>query len=170
MDYLTWNDRLAETFLAPANQDKRVHLFVTKELASKIGADAQNGLAEFVAAIKQGPPWTSHDAICKKADEALCNWRRRKSAYPPYTAYLAFFSLAAGIEGHFAVHAYYPRLRSLLGETPIPGTYPGFTTMRTLWDDLEMWSQQDLRGRLGTLQLILRAASSTSVFRFPKPS
>ena len=152
MDYLAWNDRIAAAFFTPASEGRRVYLFVTKELIFKIGADESADLAAFTSALRRGPAWAPGYDICGNAEAAFHEWRREHFAYPPYVGYLAFFALAAGIEGDFADHAYYPRLRSLLGEHPVAGTYPGFHKMRTLWDDLEVWTQQDQQGRLGVFQ------------------
>jgi hypothetical protein len=57
--------------------------------------------------------------------------------------------LAVGVEGDFAPHAYYPRLRTLLGEPSVVGAYPWFDRMLELWDDLERWASSDQAGRLG---------------------
>src|SRR3954466_7484688 len=153
MGYLEWNDRIAATFFTPASEGRRVYLFVTKELIASLGED----LSAFIAALRVGPPWAGGHEICGNAEAAFYKWRPRKLAYPPYVGYLAFFALAAGIEGDFAHHAYYPRLRTLLGEPPVAGTYPGFSKMRALWDDLEVWSQQDRQGRLGIFQADLNS-------------
>ncbi len=68
---------------------------------------------------------------------------------PPFLAYLCFFSYAAALDGDFAPHAYYPRLRTLLGEAPTAGAYANFERVRPLWDDLEEWSCVERRGELG---------------------
>src|SRR5688572_12008645 len=153
MDYLDWNDRLASIFFKPANQGRRVYLFVTKELLASLGGD----LPAFITALRCGPSWAPGQDVCRNAEAALYEWRRRQLAYPPYIGYLSFFALAAGVEGDFAHHAYYPRLRALLSEPPVAGTYLGFSRMRALWDDLEVWSQQDRQGRLGVFQADLNS-------------
>ena len=79
-------------------------------------------------------------------------WRERDCDYPPYVIYLGLFVLAAGVEGDFAAHAYYPRLRTLLGEPPTTGELPSFHRMCELWDDLESWSVRDRQGELGIFQ------------------
>jgi hypothetical protein len=152
MEYLLWNDRIAANFFSPVNEGRRVYLFVTRALIGELGADHKADLPDLIEALQRGPGWAVSGNVCDNAVVAFSGWRRRHLTYPPYLAYLAFFSLAAGIEGDFATHAYYPRLRSLLSESPVAGTYPGFAKMRALWDDLESWTQQDLRGRLGIFQ------------------
>jgi hypothetical protein len=62
---------------------------------------------------------------------------------------LALFILAAGVEGDFAPNAYYPRLRTLLGEPVKTGMYPHFDEMLWLWDDLERWSNVVKGGEWG---------------------
>src|SRR5947207_734590 len=145
MDYLDWNDQLAARFFTPESRDSRVYLFVTNDVIREVGRPAKVAVADFVAAVKRGPNWVSGGNICARAEQCLEGWRKRKLPYPPYVGYLSFFVLAAGIRGDFAKHAYYPRLRQLLGEAPTAGTYPGFSKMRHLWDDLENWTQVDRR-------------------------
>jgi len=86
--------------------------------------------------------------LCVKALETQENWLLELD-YPPYIGYLALFVLAVGIEGDFATHSYYPRLRTLLGEEPTTDLYPSFDRMWKLWEDLEKWSNEDKSGELG---------------------
>ena len=54
------------------------------------------------------------------------------------------------MEGPFAPHAYYPRLRTLLRWPDVEaGAPPSFDRMLQLWEDLEVWSNQDTAGALG---------------------
>jgi hypothetical protein len=87
--------------------------------------------------------------VCQKALHCLTTWRLHDFRYPPYLPYLGLFVLAAGKDGDFAPHAYYPRLRELLGEAGC-GMYPGFDKMWQLWEDLEQWANEDMHGELGT--------------------
>jgi len=152
MDYLAWNDRIGARFFAPEAKDRRVYLYVTADVIREIGKSSGAGMPDFLAAIRRGPPWVSHGNVCERADRCLSGWRRRNLKYPPYLGYLGFFALAAGLRGDFAVNAYYPRLRKLLGERPKAGTYRGFSSMRYLWEDLENWTQRDEHGALGIFQ------------------
>jgi hypothetical protein len=149
MQYLNWNDLLAGYFFKPDLAGKRVHVSVTSSVIEDIGRTSNCDVADFIAAIKVGPPWVTRQGICQKALQALVDWRKRGLPYPPYFGYLSLFVLAAGLEGDFAPHAYYPRLRTLLGEAPETGQYPSFERMLELWDDLEQWANEDLRGELG---------------------
>lgn len=148
MDYLSWNDLIAGHFFRPEMAGRRVYLYVTEELLGEIGtrnADVGN----FVDAVKVGPPGLTRQGLCQRALQTMQDWRSKGLPFPPYVAYLALFVLAAGKEGDFAPHAYYPRLRTLLGEKPRAGHYASFEHMVQLWDDLERWSNSDKAGELG---------------------
>jgi len=152
MTYLEWNDRLAEHFFSTAKAGRKVHLFATHELIKKIGEAWGDGVPEFVAAVKTGPPWAHRSGLCQRALEALADWRLKQLEQPPYIAYLALFVIAGGIEEDFPAHAYYPRLRKVLGEEPEPRALPSFNKMFALWDDLERWSNVDQEGERGIFQ------------------
>lgn len=151
MDYITWNDRVAAHFFRPEHEGRRIFLYVTPDVLVEIaGSDA--AVSDFVTAVKSGPPGTTRQGLCQRALQTFDEWRNRGGVFPPYVGYLAMFVLAAGIEGDFAPHAYYPRLRQLLGEEPTIGQYPSFQRMLTLWDDLERWANEDQKGNLGTFR------------------
>jgi hypothetical protein len=150
VEYLEWNDLIAGHFFKPSMAGRRVHLFVPKELITKLGAARGAGFDEFIQSVKAGPSWSrATSGLCQKALECLHGWRARGLDYPPYVSYLALFVSAAALEADFAPHAYYPRLRTLLGQEPVTGQLPSFTSMVELWDDLERWSEEDRRGELG---------------------
>ncbi|MEG4916248.1 hypothetical protein [Microcoleus sp. B7-D4] len=149
MDYLTWNNSIASHFFKPEMAGSTVHLYVTEKLITDIGQERGVDFSDFIAAIKTGHFGVTRQGLCVKALQSRDNWQQRQLDYPPYIAYLALFVLAAGIEGTFAAHSYYPRLRTLLGEEPTTGQYPSFNRMSELWEDLEKWSNQDKSGELG---------------------
>lgn len=149
MDYLSWNERVASHFFRPEAAGQKVYLYVNEEVIADLGALDGVGVEDFVEAIKLGPPWVTRQGMCQKALQSLKNWRARGGDHPPYVGYLALFVLAAGIEGDFSPIAYYPRLRSLLGDEPASGQMPSFDNMWELWFDLESWSNQDKAGALG---------------------
>ena len=152
MDYLRWNDSIGSRFFNTDRSGARVFLYVTREVISEVGAQSNANLDDFVAAVKDGPPWnTRHGwSICQQALQALHDWRERHLVYPPYLAYLALFTLADTIEvDGFSRASYYPGLRDILGEEPAAGTYPSFDQMYELWFDLEQWSNEDKNGELG---------------------
>lgn len=145
--FSAWNDALAARFFNPERADKPVYLYVTESLIEAVGGP-MGGVGEFVDAMTDGPDWHTRPGLCQKALQAYRGWRQRQLAYPPYIGYLCLFSLAAGLEGEFAVHSYYPRLRQLL-KLPGEGPLPSFDEMLTLWGDLEGWSTRDMSGALG---------------------
>src|SRR5262245_5447064 len=149
MEYLNWNDLLAANFFRSEVAGRRIHLCVTSALIEELGRPSGSDQTDFVAAVKTGPPWVTRRGVCQKAFQAMSHWRERPLTFPPYIGYLSLFVLAAGLDGDFAPHAYYPRLRQLLGELPEPGQYPSFQRMLELWDDLERWANEDMRGELG---------------------
>lgn len=148
MDYLKWNNSIAAHFFKNEMAGRSVHLYVTEELITDIGQESGADFSDFIEAIKIGLPGAKRKGLCVKAWETQENWLRELDD-PPYIGYLALFVLAAGIEGDFAAHSYYPRLRTLLGEEPTPGQYPSFDRMSKLWEDLEKWSNEDKSGELG---------------------
>src|SRR5438132_12245691 len=107
---------------------KPVHLCVDRDAIVQAGRRFSGDVEGFLSTVKEGPPWATHRGLCQRALQTLEGWRDRDLRYPPYIAYLTLFVLAAGVEGEFAPHAYYPRLRSLLGEGP-GGVLPSFDRM-----------------------------------------
>ncbi|MEG3878056.1 hypothetical protein QT972_11805 [Microcoleus sp. herbarium7] len=148
MDYLKWNNSIAAHFFKHEMAGRSVHLYVTEELIEHIGQESGANFSDFIEALKIGIPGAKRKGLCVKAWETQENWLRELD-YPPYIGYLALFVLAAGIEGDFATHSYYPGLRTLLGEEPTTGQYPSFDRMSKLWEDLEKWSNEDKSGELG---------------------
>lgn len=147
--YLEWNDAIATRLFRSELGGRQVLLFVSNDLIEDIGGPGS--VPSFVAAVDAGPPWVpSHIGLCQKALKTLEGWRGRGLEYPPYVAYLALFVLAVGVAGPFPAHAYYPRLRALLGWPDVNGGRPpSFDRMLELWEDLEVWSNQDTGGALG---------------------
>jgi hypothetical protein len=146
--YLDWNDALASRFFRPEAVGKPVYLQVTDEVLAAVGSEIQAAPPDFVAAILRGPEWVTRDSLCQRALQAMRGWRARGAEFPPYVAYLAAFVLAAGLDGEYAAHAYYPRLHDLLG-TPSEHMPPSFDRIWELWLDLEAWSMRDRHGELG---------------------
>jgi hypothetical protein len=149
--YLEWNDALAAHFFRPGKAGQPVNLYTNEELISELGRPIGSGVSDFVSAVKQGPPWATRDGLGQRAIQALEGWRDRGLRYPPYIAYLCMFVLAAGLEGDFAQHSYYPRLRQLL-QLPGEGSIPSFHRMYELWEDLDQWAVFDKGGDLGVFK------------------
>jgi hypothetical protein len=131
---------------------RTVYLYVNEELIVELGQPWGVGVPEFISAVKEGPPWATREGICQKANQGFEGWRTRALLYPPYLAYLGLFVMAAGTEGDFAAHAYYPRLRHILGY-PDGNMLPSFDRMLDLWADLEQWSTGDKCGELGIFNI-----------------
>jgi hypothetical protein len=145
MNYRDWNDRIACHFFRPDMAGKNVYLYVTQELISDLGQIKGVVCSDFIDAVKKGFR-AKPEGICK---DALWSIKQKIGQYPSYIGYLALFVLAAGVDGEFATHAYYPRLRELLGESNATGTYPDFGEMWQLWKDLERWANEEKSGELG---------------------
>jgi hypothetical protein len=150
MTFLEWNDKLAAHFFRPEMAGRQVFLFVTEDLLDELGAETGDACRHFVWAVKGGHPWKPAEylSLCEKALHCFANWRWRDLRYPPYIGYLGLFVLAAGREGEFAPHAYYPRLHALLGNGG-HGMLPAFDRMGELWDDLAEWANGSKGGDLG---------------------
>lgn len=147
--YLEWNNAIAARIFRPEMAGRQVFLYVNDDLIEEIGGEGS--IPRFVAAVEEGPPWVpAHLGLCQKALRALEGWRDRSLEFPPYIGYLGLFVLAVGVDGSFASYAYYPRLRTLLDWPDIDaGALPSFHRMLELWEDLEVWSNQDAGGTLG---------------------
>jgi hypothetical protein len=149
--YLSWNDAIAARFFRPEEAGQPVWLFLTESTVEEIGTELGGDLPAFIAAVKTGPGWARTGGLCQRALHAYEGWRDRGLKFPPYVAYLGLFVMAAGLEGAYARHAYYPRLRALLkmeGE----GALSSFDRMLELWGDLETWSVRDAGGKLGIFE------------------
>ncbi|HHT9159009.1 MAG TPA: hypothetical protein ACFYEH_04020 [Candidatus Brocadiaceae bacterium] len=148
MSYLEWNNRLAKYFFNEEMAGREVLLYVDKKTINTVG-EGLGDVDSFLQHVKNGPPWVTRQGLCQKALQAYEGRRERGLDYPPYIAYLALFVLAGDTEGEFSPHAYYPRLRSLLGDVVETGQLPSFNRMIELWDDLEKWSKEDKNEELG---------------------
>ncbi len=150
-NYLAWNDALARCFFRPEFEGQIVRLDVTDDVLIGAGKELGTHHNNFLRAVTAGPSWTTRSGLCQKALQAMSGWRTRGLEFPPYLAYLSLFAFAAGVDGDYAAHAYYPRLRGLLGMEE-GGALPSFHRMLELWDDLEKWSVFDKGGALGLFQ------------------
>lgn len=146
--YLRWNNAIAGHFFNPEMAERSVHLYVNSKLISDLEGKLGASAGTFIEAVQEGPAWTTRQGICQRALQVCHAWRNRRLDFPPYIAYLGLFVLAGGTDGDFEPHAYYPRLRDLLGD-PGDGMFPSFNRMQELWDDLETWSGLDKAGELG---------------------
>lgn len=160
MTYAEWNDAIAGRFFNASNSGKKVFLAIERELLAEIGGHA-TATEEFVAAIKCSPDGTPKDSslICRLAQRCRSNWRHSGSqSHPPYIAYLALFVLAASTEGEYQNEGFQKRFHRLLGEEISSNPPRGFYDMWELWEDLEIWANDDQQGNLGTFSCPLAGA------------
>jgi hypothetical protein len=150
MQFLEWNNRLAAFFFNQEMDGREVLLNVNKRIIQEEIGQNNFGIDSFIEAVKSGPSWSTREGLCMKAYQAFENWRSRNLEFPPYIAFLVLFVLANDVEGDFDQKAYYPRLRTLLGEDPTTGPPPSFYKMFDLWCDLEKWSKEDKKEELGS--------------------
>jgi len=160
MSYIIWNDLIAESFFNEDMAGKEVLLFVDEALINEIGSKIGKNMNDFISSVIEGPSWVnvrSNSGICRKAIKTYKNWRsKKKFKYPPYIGYLALFVLAGYVEDeNYSQNAYYPKLRSLLGEEG-GGQYPSFDQMINLWMDLEKWSKEDKFEEFGRFNVRVR--------------
>ncbi|MCE5285181.1 MAG: hypothetical protein LLG02_04935 [Pelosinus sp.] len=157
MNYQEWNTCLRDYFFNPSAAGREVILFADATLISKIGERSGADFNDFITAIKKGPHWSNKTYLCQKAYDIYYNWRSNWGK-PQYVAYLVFFVLAAGTEGEFSSHAYYPRLNQLLGNPADIGAPASFRRMYELWQDLEVWSRTDMVETLGRFSARIRGS------------
>lgn len=156
MNYLDWNNAIAEHFFRPDFAGRRVHLYVAEETVERIGKLHDCGPEDFVEAVKKGYGIARGKNICEAASTWVegRDWRQLEFEYPPYIAYLAFFVYAAGRgkEGEYHTNAYYRRLNDLIEDMPSQegevGS-PEFARVDQVWEDLERWTTEDQEGKLG---------------------
>ena len=160
MDYLDWNDAIAEYFFQPDSAGRRVHLYVAQDTIRRIGEPRGCGPEDFVEAVKEGYGIARGKGICEAASTWVesRDWRRLNFEYPPYIAYLAFFVYAAGRgeEGEYHTNAYYRRLNDLIEDMRSQEGDVGsqeFAKVDQVWEDLERWTTDDREGRLGYFQV-----------------
>ena len=152
MTYVEWNEKLARHFFNPANAGKRIFLSIDDSLLERLGGPS--GKDDFVAAVKWGvdPSRPSGFGVCTQAKRSVEEWLQNHSAgFPPFIAYLGLFVLAASEEGEEGQEGYHKRLRRLLDEKAVNNWLSNFKEMWTLWEALQMWANEELKGSLGVV-------------------
>lgn len=155
MTYEEWNLLLAKHFFNEEMAGREVLLYANEALIRRLGA-SESAMQDFLQAIKAGPSGVTRRGLCQRAMQVFEDWRDKGYEYPPYIAFLTLFVLAPGTEENFAPHAYYPRLRKLLGEPPDSGMPPSFEKMISLWSDLEKWSWEEKHEEFGRFMARIR--------------
>ena len=149
MEYIEWNNLIAEIFFNESRAGKEVLLYINDEVINSLGKPFKVGVDDFIKAVQYGPSWSTRTGFCQKALQVYEDWRLRSLEYPPYVCYLAFFVLAAVTETDYAAHSYYPGFHKRLNEPQDFGRPPSFDRMIELWDDLEKWSREEKHEKLG---------------------
>ncbi|AOT71904.1 hypothetical protein [Geosporobacter ferrireducens] len=151
MDYIEWNELIAQHFFNNSNAGREVVLYVTDELINELGKGHRADVEDFIEAVKSGPSWAYEKELCLKANHALERSVRDycRDKYPLYLAYLAFFVLAVDTEGDFSEIAYYPKLNTRLGDFERKNAPSRFHLIEKLWYDLQEWSMKIKKEELG---------------------
>lgn len=172
MDYIHWNNALAEFFFNEENAEKEVFLFITKEDVINVGkrslgleGDNELIFSDYIAAIRRGIPGNSSNSdILDLALYSYQKWREKPKKingieikYPLYVGYLVLFvlPLTEGILPELRVDAYYPRLQKFLDKYDLPSMpYQNeHLNWNDLWKDLEEWSILTMNTQLGYFEL-----------------
>jgi hypothetical protein len=156
-DYEKWNAAICERYFPESGIGRPTYLALDEEelseLAPVVGVSRDDALERFVSSIlvESQPPIP----VWRPFIQAMATWRYEgASGLPPYVGLLGLCVIAAsqmetdkrqGIGGH----AYYPRLKALLGREPTTGIPDGFERVRDLWHDLNVWLEEDLQGARG---------------------
>jgi hypothetical protein len=161
MNYDDWNRALAENFFNSHQADKPVYLHVDGELLQEIAA--QHGLSSetaresFVQAVLQRIRFRENKGQPFFKFQQWRVWesqlRRDPFTYPPFVAFLSFCVLAAvdmtsDDSLNISSGNYYVRLNRLLGLSG-RGQPRGFDAIEAIWERLNQWLGDDLRGRFG---------------------
>ncbi len=97
MDYLEWNNRIAEKIFSPEKQDHPVLFTVTRELVEEFGT-----FDDYLDACMRGPGWLKESSrqkvsLYERTVRVYEGWHERKLTYPPYLGYLGLMDHARRI-------------------------------------------------------------------------
>lgn len=152
LNYIEWNDLLAEYFFNEKMASREVILFADVDLINLLGKRYGSDFFDFIIKLKNGPDYIhqNYTDIYRMAYETYRNSENLVFPYPPYVAYLVLFVCAATIDGDFNVNAYYPRLIKLLGNHDENSINHNIVPkMAKLWSNLEFWSKNIKGEELG---------------------
>lgn len=149
MDYLEWNNRLGAYFFNKNKHGQVVLLSVTRDVIKEIGSSKDQGIPEFIEALKTCRKWggrvdASMTGLALKAYNAWKN-SNKTGLYPYYLGYLSFFALAAAEAGG----SYYASLWQLWDGSKNYGWPNNWDRMPDLWEDLEYWCNIEHEGKIG---------------------
>lgn len=151
--YEDWNQIIADAVFKEDRAGRVVFMYFTEESIDELGKPLGQGISHFLRAVHQGRP----EQVARRTLELAANWRKRRATSntpPPYLACLAMFvAAAAAEEPDLADHNYYTRLWRLLDTENRSVAPVGFRQLsEKVWDDLEVWSSQDMDGRFGVFR------------------
>ena len=149
MNYLEWNDSIAEKIFSPAREDEAVLVTVGRDLIEEIG-----DFDDYMNALRKGPPWCrdhqNPKSLCVRTLDAYDDWRsKRPEEYPPYIAYLGIFVVAAQDSQE---DGYWESLERLITPLKVGSSPHKKKVTEDVWGDLEIWSLDDRNGDLGNFE------------------
>ena len=159
-----WNQLLVDHFFHEGRAGQRVRLNVTADLLAELGRPYGWDQEDFLKAAAHGSAVLRKRKlnVCEYAYELYQCWRdpirlpREYLNTPPFVAYLGLwvYLTTLGDDDDRSFHRRLWRLFPVDGRPISPSWYPEFNHMVELWVELERWSGQRLRGRLGTFRLL----------------
>lgn len=156
MNYLDWNQKIAEYFFNEKKSGHEVILYVDESVIKKIGL-SENSVQFFVNEVKSWDGYINYPGFCMKALHTYKHGYDKETEYPPYLAYLAIFVYASTINDpdidKTGKESYYRKLSFLLNQNINSNT---FTRIDELWYDLEDWSVNIREGSLGLFHTWIR--------------
>lgn len=169
MNFLQWNNHIAQHFFSPGQAGRDIHLFITKQEIINLARENFNGeldsviWEDFLRKLKNGLPGSNgFPDIFDKAIYSFQQWKRPaiksiegvELIYPPYISYLVFTVLPLiEIQGDYNANNYYDRLDDFLTENAINQNLRGkLKNIDDLWTDLSYWANNLRNGELGVFK------------------
>ncbi|MET7253993.1 hypothetical protein [Dyadobacter fermentans] len=171
MNYLEWNNIIAEHLFNPAKAGKDVYIYVTKEDVINLGKNqfedqsAEMVWQSFIGKIKSGLPGSAgYPDIIDKATHVYSKWKAPginkridgiELKYPPYVAYLAFLVMPlVDILDNLNSSNYYDRLGNFLSDNNVNQNLRNrLKEIETLWSDLSSWANIVKNGEFGYFRM-----------------
>lgn len=171
MNYIKWNNAIAEFYFNPDKAEEEVYLFITRRDIINIGR--ANGLIggdqeifnSYLSALREGLPGKpKNDNILDHAIYSYEKWKKKpfridgiKITFPLYIGYLSIFilPLTEKVNPNLRSDAYYPPVRDFLSTYNLPNLPNQSENLNwnDLWEDLEKWTIIDKNTELGYFEL-----------------
>lgn len=148
--YENWNNRLFKYFFNENMAYQEVIIYADAEVITRVGSP-EGDVSAFLDTIKSWSGYTNRKSFCQRALSTYRAWENNpeKFSEPPYFAYLVFLIYAGTIEDQEG-RSYYRKLNTLLDDLERDNhSPPSFNRMETLWEDLDRWTTQTCKGRIG---------------------